>query len=147
MADWIESSQLTPGASNGNASIPETVMCVDICVNEVIPNPMGNDSRNWPDGEWIELYNNGSIEVNLSGWGMSLDSGDYTNNLLDFAINFDADNEQDWILQPDEYLLLGLNSTDNFVLRNNADELTLRRPNGSVAHSACLLYTSPSPRD
>ena len=143
LADWIESNQLTPGASNGNASVPETVMCVDICVNEVIPNPMGNDSRDWPNGEWIELYNNGSTGVNLSDWGMALDSGDYTNNLLDFAVDFDANNEDDWILEPNEYLLLGLDTTDNFVLRNNADELSIKRPNGSVAHTA-EWFSAPS---
>ena len=143
LADWIESNQLTPGASNGNASVPESVMCEDICVNEVIPNPMGNDSRNWPDGEWIELFNNGSNDVNLSGWGMALDSGDYTNNLLDFAIDFDTNDEQDWILEPNEYLLLGLNTSDNFVLRNNADELSIKRPNGSIAHTAEWL-SAPS---
>ena len=68
LADWIESNQLTPGALNGNASTPETVACEDICVNEVIPNPMGNDSRDWPNGEWIEIENVGNDTVDLDGW-------------------------------------------------------------------------------
>jgi len=143
LADWVESNQLTPGASNGNATVPETVVCEDICVNEVLPNPIGNDTQDWPNGEWIEIYNNGSTPVNLSGWGMALDSGDYTSNLLDFAKNFDSNNEEDWILDPDEYLLLGLDVSDYFGLRNNADELTIRRPNGSVAHTA-EWFSAPS---
>jgi len=143
LADWVESNQLTPGAVNGNTTVPEAVMCEDICVNEVLPNPIGNDTQNWPDGEWIEIYNNGSAPVNLSGWGMVLDSGDSTNNLLDFVKNFDSNNEEDWILNSNEYLILGLDNSDNFGLRNNADELTLRRPNGSLAHTA-EWFSAPS---
>lgn len=143
LADWVESNQLTPGASNGNATVSESVVCEDICVNEVLPNPIGNDTQDWPNGEWVEIYNNGTIPVNLSGWAMTLDSGDSTNNLLDLDKNFDAAIEEDWILNPGEYLVLGLNDSDNFGLRNNADELTIRRPNGSVAHTA-EWFSAPS---
>ena len=135
-ADWIETNQLTPGELNGNSTIPDSVPCTDICVNEVLPNPMGNDSRSWPDGEWIELYNNGSISVNLSGWSMTLDSGDNSNNLLDFAVNFDEANDEDWLLSPNEYLILGLKGSDNFGLRNSGDKINLKRTDGTLAHTA-----------
>ncbi|RAH16566.1 MAG: hypothetical protein CMB56_000540 [Methanobacteriota archaeon] len=135
-ADWVETNQLTPGETNGNSTIPDSVPCTDICVNEVLPNPMGDDSRAWPNGEWIELYNNGSNSVNLSGWGMFLESGDNSNNLLNFVINFDERNEGDWTLESNEFLVLSLNGSTSFSLRNSGDKISLKRSDGSLAHTA-----------
>lgn len=39
-----------------------------IVLNEFLPNPTGSDSANMPNGEWIELYNNGDAPRDLSGW-------------------------------------------------------------------------------
>ncbi len=36
----------------------------DIVINEVMADPIADESLN----EWIELYNNGDSEVNVSGW-------------------------------------------------------------------------------
>lgn len=36
----------------------------NILINEFQPNPEGTDAGN----EWVELYNNGTTEVNLTGW-------------------------------------------------------------------------------
>lgn len=35
-----------------------------VLINEVLPDPAGKDK----EGEWIELYNNSSETINLSGW-------------------------------------------------------------------------------
>jgi len=48
----------------------------DIVLNEILPNPngseygfdFGNDNSSKPQGEWVELYNNGSTAENLTGW-------------------------------------------------------------------------------
>src|SRR3989344_3082217 len=47
-----------------------------VVLNEFLPRPdgvaygfdFGNDSSNMPQGEWIELYNNSTQAVDLSGW-------------------------------------------------------------------------------
>lgn len=47
-----------------------------IVLNEFLPNPdgyqygfdFGKDNSHMPQGEWVELYNNGDIDVNLTGW-------------------------------------------------------------------------------
>ena len=39
-----------------------------ICINELMPNPMGTDTGNYPACEWVELYNSGTSDVNLQGW-------------------------------------------------------------------------------
>ena len=38
-----------------------------ICINELMPNPMGTDTGNYPACEWVELYNSGTSDVNLQG--------------------------------------------------------------------------------
>lgn len=40
----------------------------DVVMNEVMPNPDGNDNAWMPGGEWVELYNQGSWPINVRGW-------------------------------------------------------------------------------
>ncbi|MBL6748829.1 MAG: lamin tail domain-containing protein, partial [Candidatus Poseidonia sp.] len=42
----------------------------DICINEVIPNPAGLDDGTYPNGEWFELTNGGTSDVDLSSWSV-----------------------------------------------------------------------------
>ncbi len=39
-----------------------------IVMNEILFDPIGDDSGSMPDGEWVELYNNGDEDVDVSGW-------------------------------------------------------------------------------
>ena len=52
-----------------------------ICINEVIPNPNGYDDALYPNGEWFELYNSGTVDVDLTGWKATT-SASKTLNLL-----------------------------------------------------------------
>ncbi|OGG60668.1 signal peptidase I [Candidatus Kaiserbacteria bacterium RIFCSPHIGHO2_01_FULL_56_24] len=55
----------------------------DIVLNEFLPFPdasangldFGNDASNEPDGEWVELYNNGNVPLDLADWYLSDESG------------------------------------------------------------------------
>jgi hypothetical protein len=40
-----------------------------IFINEWLPNPIGADAK----GEFVELFNNGSVPVNLDGWSLGAD--------------------------------------------------------------------------
>ena len=48
----------------------------DVVLNEFLPRPdgvaygfdFGNDNSDMPKGEWVELYNNESVDVDLTGW-------------------------------------------------------------------------------
>ena len=40
----------------------------DVIFSEVLPNPEGLDTQSWPLGEWIEVYNNDTMAVDLTGW-------------------------------------------------------------------------------
>lgn len=39
-----------------------------VVLNEILPNPLGDNAALQPLGEWVEIYNNGSSTRNLSGW-------------------------------------------------------------------------------
>src|SRR3989344_1604211 len=55
----------------------------NIVINEFLPNPdgvaygfdFGNDAGNMPQGEWVELYNNGDVPLDLTGWYLADESG------------------------------------------------------------------------
>jgi len=39
-----------------------------IVINEFLPNPVGPDHAEKPNGEWVELYNKGEVPVHLKDW-------------------------------------------------------------------------------
>ncbi|MCH7604784.1 lamin tail domain-containing protein [Patescibacteria group bacterium] len=46
----------------------------NVVLNEIMPNPEGDDSQPGLDGEWIELYNLEDYPVDLKGWYLELAS-------------------------------------------------------------------------
>lgn len=70
-----------------------------VVINEVYPNPVADG------GEWIEFYNDGEVDLNLTGWRIV--NGD---DELDYSI---PANSSDWdgILESDSYLVLHLGAT------------------------------------
>ncbi|MDP4020818.1 MAG: lamin tail domain-containing protein [Candidatus Adlerbacteria bacterium] len=47
----------------------------NIVLNEFLPNPVGNDNGSGLDGEWVELYNNGDVDLDVAGWYIADGSG------------------------------------------------------------------------
>jgi hypothetical protein len=66
--DFVVSDDPSPGAAN---PYNEPVVCVPgalgIKINELLPNPEGEDS----EGEFLEIYNTRDDTVSLSGWGIA----------------------------------------------------------------------------
>lgn len=72
-----EAESATPGAANEDCCgivPPDGDLAGDvmIVINEVLVNPDGDDSGN----EWVELYNAGPNDANLTGWVISWYKGD-----------------------------------------------------------------------
>ena len=64
--DWISTNSPTPGSANSQAT---GTVSTGISFNEVMANPyFSADNESWPGGEWVELHNSGTSDVNLSGW-------------------------------------------------------------------------------
>lgn len=90
--------------ANGSAAfaLPDSPEAGDVVINELLFNPLTGGS------DWIELYNNSEKLLNLKNW---------------IIANFDDDtiaNEKvittDYLLWPDEYVVIGADS--QFVLQN-----------------------------
>lgn len=96
-----------------------------IIINEWLPNPAGQDSR----AEWIELYNNDSAAVSLSGWHLQTKNGK-TFSLTGYEI------------QGQGYLLLP-RSTTKLTLRNSDEEIFLYNNKNELADHSQLFGTAP----
>ena len=57
---------------NGINNLHEIRYCAlpppEIILNEFLPNPYGDDEAGMPDGEWVELFNNSDIDIDVGGW-------------------------------------------------------------------------------
>lgn len=129
-----------------------------IIINEILPRP-----ENGADNEFIELYNSGNIEVDLSGWFLDDAEGGSTpfkipDKLLDFP---------DWTpnIQSGEYKIFYRYQTGIALNDSGGDSARLLYPNGKIAYSIsynesallgfsfargptdiCLWTTTPTPR-
>lgn len=99
----------------------------DIIINEIMYDYPGSDSNH----EWIEVYNNGTEAVNLSGWkfresgtdhSLTLNNGSYILNISEYAVI--ADDAATFLTD-----YLNFNSTlldSSFDLSNSGEELLLK---------------------
>ncbi len=94
----------------------------------IMPNPEGEDNGLMPNGEWIELYNSGNLEVNLSG----LLFYDAAGNLLKIMEN----NTAVIVLQPATSTKVYRNGNNKFSLNNDGDEITLESSYDEVVDKA-----------
>ena len=91
-----------------------------VVINEYIPDPEGDDNAPMPDGEWVELYNLGDAEVNVSGWVL-YDSVD-ANELY---ITPENTNTGDTIVPANGWLVVYRDGDGDFSLNQDADEVRL----------------------
>ncbi|MCD6477739.1 MAG: lamin tail domain-containing protein [Candidatus Aenigmarchaeota archaeon] len=91
--------------------IPGTGKAVRIAINEILPNPVGNDTT-----EFIELYNYGSSDVDVTGWSIGDGSTSYTLSGALVSKNF---------------LVLWRNET-GIALNNNGDDIKLYDGNNNL---------------
>lgn len=108
-AGTIDSREISllvaPGLSAASTSI---------LINEILPNPEGADTR-----EFIELYNSGDVEIDISGWRL-IDSSEKT-------FTFPAKTT----IAPHTYLVFYRVAT-KISLDNTADTVSLETPTGSI---------------
>ena len=128
--DLKEESELMP------TSARSTACSGDVCLNEVLPNPAGADDAAWPNGEWFELFNNGTTDVDLSGW-KAVNSGSKTLNFdANTIVGYQAGNASSWTLSPGDYMVIARNGDTNFYLTNTGMTLTLYDQNNNNVHDA-----------
>ena len=108
----------------------------DVCINEVIPNPNGYDDANYPGGEWLELYNNGTVDVNLTGWKVTntaSQSLDFDSNSI---VGYQSGNSSTWTISAGDYVVIARNGNSNFYMTNTGMSMTLVDNNNNNLHQA-----------
>ena len=91
-----------------------------IIISEVFPNPVGRDNTNGLY-EWVELYNDSEIDVNLNGWQLDdiLNKGSKPYSIGDI------------IIKANNYFLLSSDVT-KIIFNNSGDEVNLLWADGNV---------------
>ncbi len=100
----------------------------EIVISEIMPNPVGADA----DGEWIELYNQGEVKVNLFSW--QLDDEEEGSRPYTFADEF-------W-LSAGQFLVVSRKQS-GLALNNNGDAVRLFDSEGELVEE--VDYSGPAP--
>lgn len=95
-----------------------------IQINEWLPNPTGKDSEN----EWIELYNNSNLKINLTNWIISSGSKYYK--------------IKDKIIEPYSFIILNKKETKLNLLNNNG-EIKIFNPKGELIDQVKFFGHAP----
>ena len=115
-------------------SARSTACSGDICINELMPNPMGTDTGNYPACEWVELHNSGTTDINLQGWTL-VDAAQYShpidaNTWVDFASLATP-----YVLAAGDYAIIAENLQGTLKLNNVGETLDLFDGNGVSVHT------------
>ena len=130
MQPWVPASWPTPGQPE-----PGTVTIIgDIAFNEILPDAVGDDTLSWPNGEWIELINNGTQTIDIANWH-------FTSGSRNFNINeYQMPLKSDTMVNPGEIVLVAINGSQGFYLKNSIDTVELRDSTNQIISS--LTYES-----
>ncbi|MEC7253775.1 MAG: lamin tail domain-containing protein [Candidatus Thermoplasmatota archaeon] len=145
--DWIPTSNPTPGSINsggGGGTGGPTYAQSDVIINEVMADPWPSyDNETWPGGEWVELYNNGTSTIDLTGYWLQDIAGNMI--LLDEGHLVGASSDvSSLLIHPQETRIVAVNSTSNSgVLNNGQETLRLYLANGSIGHE--VMWSSNQP--
>ena len=85
------------------------------------------DNASWPDGEWVEILNTGSSDIDLTGYTIEA-----AGNVLPFNASHLVNASQSMLITPGQHRIVAVNATSSYgVLNNGVESLTLKWPNGS----------------
>ncbi|MEA2006558.1 MAG: lamin tail domain-containing protein [Patescibacteria group bacterium] len=122
--EYVWTSTPTPGEDN-NFPVPQ-VYSSFMKFNEVLPNPVGIDKNN----EWVELKNNDTQEVDLTGW--MIENGSKKSYMI----------EKGKALSGELFMIRIENSS--MSIRNSKEQLSLLDPNGEVADVVSYVESAGS---
>lgn len=123
-----------------------------IVLNEFVPDPIGNDAWSMPGGEWVELYNNGDLDINVSGWYLYDNSNSHELLISNGNGNNDGNpfDSGETIVPSGGHLVVFRDGDGDFVLDNNGAD-SLRLYDGEIGSGANLIdqydYTITSDSD
>ena len=130
---WVPSTWMTPGQPDPGET-PSTGLVI---FTEVYPDGVGSDSQQWPLGEWLEIYNNGTTALDVGGW--KLQSSGRSLTLHQYNMPLQATS----MIQPGEVALIALNGTTSFYLKHTTpDSIILIDGDGNMVDSISWVSTT-----
>ncbi|MFA6394286.1 MAG: lamin tail domain-containing protein [Patescibacteria group bacterium] len=127
--DFRVTRKITPGFGNvieaegADDFDSQSGNCADIMFTEVSPNPAGEDGEN----EFIELWNSGKKEIDLTGWKITDESGKQYVFRAKTAGAGNAGPATENIIKPGEYRAV-YRTESKLALNNTNDSLALFEP-------------------
>lgn len=115
------------GNDNGGGNPPPQNHWADIIISEFLPNPSGSD-----DGEWIELYNKGSQNIDLGGFALQDNSARIFGISEDDNVNVSAG----------AYLVLAKSFTGISLNNTGGDAVKLYDPEGGLLEQISYVDTA-----
>ena len=119
-----------------STSARSTACVGNVCLNEVIPNPNGADNGLYPNGEWFELHNSGSTDVDLTGWYVTTSASKTLNFDANTIVGYQSSNASSWTISPGEYVVIARNGDNNFYMTNTGMSMTLYDSNNNNLHQS-----------
>lgn len=106
-----------------------------VVLNEILPNPSGDDcSLTGVEGEWVELYNNSDIAMDLTGWYIE----DSTQNRITISSSNTLFNSA--VIQPSGWLVVLVNGC---FLDDEGDSVNFYHYAGKLVDSYSYLGGTP----
>ena len=116
------SESLIPFGTLGksNSIINPQLQYKNLIISEILANPLGEDNNPKPLGEWIELYNQGPLPLDLQGLF-------FKNNAQQTLIisSTKLHNNEDTIICPSCYKVIYRDTFPSFILDDNYDQISL----------------------
>ncbi len=136
---WSSSNHPTPTNACENKKCPEptpiekTASTTTLRINEVLPNP----SAKKDDGEYIELYNTGDQDIDLSGWQIRLSTWpiDLTKKQTEFSIKTNLNGETPPIINSRGFFTILRNRNSTLTLSNTEKFIELIDPSNVAIDS------------
>ena len=116
----------TPGLQNAVLGINNIDYSV-LSISEFIPDPTGDDNAPTPNGEWIEIFNNGMQSIDLKWF--------YFKDLANHKIYISDITTQNTIINPNNFLVFYTNGFSGLLNNLDIEEIKFYSSNGSLIDS------------
>ncbi|MAV07150.1 MAG: hypothetical protein CMA29_04585 [Euryarchaeota archaeon] len=124
-----------------DTSSRSTACIGDVCISEVLVNAFGGETdavgpSDWTSGEWVEIHNSGTSNVDLSTWTIQ----DHNSRALPMTTSYVVypSGATDLNIPAGDYMVLARNGNGGscgLCLINSNGLVTLKTPSGTTVHT------------
>lgn len=120
----FQQSTPSPGSQNDEE---ETADYSEISIKEFLPNPEGEDDAVMPMGEWIEIYNSGNLDLDLTGLEFYDNVGSDSDVIISNTSALDGT-----VINSKSYKVIYTNGVSSFLNNDGYEKITLKDLFGEI---------------